>query len=536
MERSSQAIAVLQKVFGYTSFRDGQAHIIDAVLQKRDALVLLPTGGGKSLCYQVPAIVLCQSENNSASHTALVISPLIALMNDQVAQLRAKGIAAAAIHSHLSDEQYLDVMSRLKRQQLAVLYVSPERASLPRFVQNLERIKLSLIAVDEAHCVAQWGHDFRPDYLKLNQLRQVTDAPMIAVTATATPDVSKEIVSNLKLVHPYIHVGDFSRPNLAFSVVHAGTDQARFTALAAVLEKNGLRASVGEGRAIVYCGTRKMVESASDYLNAHGFAAGYYHAGRTALARERVERQFSQRKIRILVATNAFGMGIDYPDIRVVAHVQAPASLEAYYQEAGRASRDGEPGACMMFFSDRDIMMHKRMQQYSSGSFASSKAGASAGIQARQHEGLRAIQRYAHSDRCRQELLCRHFGQENVHPHCGRCDVCTGQVESVQVHNTHVDVPSRMKKQSKRSLKRATSSTSFRPFTGVKLDLESYRKNMARKLKWKSYMVFQNKVMDSIDEIRPKTLRDLEKISGLGPAKIEKFGKDILAIVARNRK
>lgn len=519
--------SILEHVFGYRTFRAGQEHVTNAILEGRDALVLLPTGGGKSLCYQVPAIVRFRSH----AQTAIVISPLIALMNDQVAQLRGRNIPAAAIHSHLSDEAYVEAMEQLRQRRLAMLYVSPERAGSPRFIQTLARTNISLIAIDEAHCVAQWGHDFRPDYLKLSQLREVTRAPLIAVTATATPAVKEEIIANLKLKDPHVYVGDFSRPNLAFSVVHANTDALRFQTLEDVLESHGLRTSLGEGRAIVYGGTRKMVEGTAEHLKTHGFAVGYYHAGRTALTRERVERAFSQRKIRILVATNAFGMGIDYPDIRVVAHVQAPASLEAYYQEAGRASRDGERGTCVMFYGDRDIMMHKRMQQYSG---VHQQGGGSSTVQARQQESLRNIQRYATSDVCRQKQLCMHFGQQSVANSCGCCDVCDPE-ESFEISSSD-DVPVPKWNNNKRRAKQKSNPRQLKSITGVKMDLDSYRKKKARELKWKAYMVFQNKVIEAIDDARPQSLRDLEKISGLGPAKIEKFGKDILGIVTKNRR
>ncbi|HSN30243.1 MAG TPA: RecQ family ATP-dependent DNA helicase, partial [Kofleriaceae bacterium] len=321
-------IEVLREVFGHDRFRHGQQEAVEAVMGGRDALVLLPTGGGKSLCYQVPAIARARA----GAGTTIVISPLIALMNDQVRAMAARGIAVAALHSQCEEEERAETVGRLVRGELAMLYVSPERAVLDGFKRMLARVRIALIAIDEAHCVSQWGHDFRPEYMRLAELRQVVRAPVIALTATATPRVLAEIASSLELDAPVMVRGDFRRPNLAFSVVHASGEAARIATTIEVLERAGLRGTTGRGRGIVYCATRKKAEEVAAALSDAGFAAGYYHAGRTGLARERAQARFELGKTRVLVATNAFGMGIDYPDVRAIVHVQAPGSLEAYYQ------------------------------------------------------------------------------------------------------------------------------------------------------------------------------------------------------------
>jgi ATP-dependent DNA helicase RecQ len=402
-------LEVLHDVFGHQAFRGGQQVAVEAVLAGRDALVLLPTGAGKSVCYQVPAI----AQARRGAGTTIVVSPLIALMNDQVAALVGRGVAAAALHSQCDDEERLATIARLQRGELALIYVSPERAVLDGFKRMLGRTKIAMIAIDEAHCVSQWGHDFRPEYMRLAELRAVCDAPMIALTATATPRVLREIANGLELRDPVIVRGDFRRPNLVFDVVHAGADAARLATTVEALEAAGLRTRTGAGRAIVYCGTRKKAESVAAHLKAAGFAAGHYHAGRTALARDRAQASFTLGRTRVLVATNAFGMGIDYPDVRVIVHFQAPGSLEAYYQEAGRAGRDGESGRCLLLFGPGDLVTQRRISQ-------------NGRRQSFVEEALAAVARYADTWTCRQQQLCAHFTGDVDPTTCGTCDACRG--------------------------------------------------------------------------------------------------------------
>ncbi|MEO7095002.1 MAG: RecQ family ATP-dependent DNA helicase, partial [Polyangiales bacterium] len=304
MDVATDPLAVLSGVFGHAGFRGGQQEAVEAVLTGRDAVVLLPTGAGKSSCYQVPAVLLARHGHG----TTIVVSPLIALMIDQVASLRARGIAAAALHSHQEDAERQDVIAALLRGELAVLYISPERAVQDGFLRLIARTRIALLAIDEAHCVSEWGHDFRPEYMRLRELRDVVRVPTIALTATATPRVMAEIVQSLQLRSPAIVRGDFRRPNLAFEVQQHKGDEARYVATIEALERAGLRAP-NSGRAIIYCATRKKTEAVAERLKQAGFAAGHYHAGRTALARDRAQRGFSSSKTRVLVATSAFGMG-----------------------------------------------------------------------------------------------------------------------------------------------------------------------------------------------------------------------------------
>ena len=356
---SESAREILAEVFGYSGFRYGQERAVSAVISGRDSVVLLPTGGGKSLCYQVPGIAF----HRMGRGTTVVISPLIALMQDQVAALGGVGCAAAALNSHQSEEESREVVHRLLGGELALLYVSPERAVSPSFLRLLKRVEVPLLAVDEAHCVSQWGHDFRPEYMRLHEVRAHVSAPCIALTATATPVVLEEIETSLGLSEPERVCGDFSRPNLSFSVRHRRGHASRMEVLVQAIEDCELRGRTAQGRAIVYCATRKTAEKVAKELKSGGVPATHYHAGRTKLARERAQRSFELGKTKVLVATNAFGMGIDYPDVRLIVHFQAPGSLEAYYQEAGRAGRDGLPARCVLLFGESDLQTQRRLRE-----------------------------------------------------------------------------------------------------------------------------------------------------------------------------
>jgi len=367
----------------------------------RDVVVLLPTGRGKSLCYQVPALVA----RRRGRGTAVVVSPLIALMDDQVSQLSGRGIRAGALHSHRTPEQRVETTAAFEAGALDLLYVSPERAASEAFRQTLEGGPISLLAIDEAHCISQWGHDFRPDYLRLGELRDRVDVPMMALTATATPRTLREVVERLRLRDPERITASFARKNLSFIVRHFEPEHDRVQALRHELDRLKLRDVATGGRAIVYCSTRDSVEAVTHRLRAEGYPVAGYHAGRDATSRDRAQRAFETYKARVLVATSAFGMGVDLPDVRVVVHLQAPGSPEAYYQEAGRAGRDGKASRCVLFFGDDDV----RIQQHLAGS----------------SEALTALVHYAQGEGlCRQQVLCTYLSGEAGEAECGRCDVC----------------------------------------------------------------------------------------------------------------
>ncbi|MFT5356781.1 MAG: ATP-dependent DNA helicase RecQ, partial [Polyangiales bacterium] len=338
------ATDVVREVFGFDNFRAGQAEAIGAAMRGDDAAVLLPTGAGKSLCFQVPAIARARLGHGPT----LVVSPLIALMADQVDALRGRGVRAGALNSHLSAGDARQMISDYEEGEIELLYVSPERAAQDGFRRTLKRRRPGFVAIDEAHCVSQWGHDFRPEYMQLAELREFSDGPMMAVTATATPRVLKELVKRLGLESPHVVRGDFRRPNLSFGVELIAKHDVRTARLIELLDAAGLRGRTVGGKAIIYCSTRKHTEKVASDLASAGFSSRHYHAGRTKIQREKAQHAFAAGRVRVLVATSAFGMGIDFPDVRLVAHFQSPGSLEAYYQEAGRAGRDNEPARCVL--------------------------------------------------------------------------------------------------------------------------------------------------------------------------------------------
>jgi len=395
---SDPALKVLHDVFGYERFRGDQAAIIDTVVAGRDALVLMPTGGGKSLCYQVPALL--------REGAGLVVSPLIALMQDQVRALQESGIEAAFLNSTLSREAQDDVVRRLKSGDIQLLYVAPERLVQPRTRSMLADVPLALIAIDEAHCVSQWGHDFRQDYLALDTLGELfPGVPRMALTATATPIVREEIVERLALNDPAIFVSPFDRPNIRYLVQPKGNARRQLA--------DFLRGHADE-TGIVYCLSRKKVESIAESLQADGYNALPYHAGLSAGMRAEHQHRFLTEDAVIVVATIAFGMGIDRPDVRFVAHLDLPKSIESYYQETGRAGRDGEPAEAWMIYGLQDVVRLRQMVDDSEADEAHKR---------HDRQKLDALLGWCEITACRRRPLLAYFGDDYPEP-CGNCDNC----------------------------------------------------------------------------------------------------------------
>src|SRR3954464_12119706 len=349
MTQPSQTIAdaraALKDHFGYPGFRPGQEAAVESVLAGRDTLVVLPTGGGKSLCYQVPALMLPK--------LTVVISPLISLMKDQVDALTARGLPATFVNSTLTSSQISDRLARAVRGDVKLLYVAPERFDAGSTAERLRDAGVSLLAVDEAHCVSEWGHDFRPSYLRIAQVREKLGwPPTIALTATATPHVRTDIVAQLKLDSPTTIITGFDRVNLSYQVLPTPTDRDKDDALVHLLRGDG-------GLAVVYASTRKAVERIAMLLDRARIPAAAYHAGLDDERRHEVQDAFMSEKVRAIVATNAFGMGIDKPNVRLVLHYAMPGTLEAYYQEAGRAGRDGKPAQCFLLHAFPDRFTHE---------------------------------------------------------------------------------------------------------------------------------------------------------------------------------
>ncbi|MCY3817098.1 MAG: DNA helicase RecQ [Gammaproteobacteria bacterium] len=391
---------LLRSVFGYSAFRPEQEAIIRAVLAGRDALVLMPTGGGKSLCYQIPSML--------RSGVGLVVSPLIALMQDQVAALREHGVAAAFLNSSMSTEDQRQVIGAVRRGELDLLYLAPERLlrEETRTLALLRETKIALIAIDEAHCVSQWGHDFRPEYLGLDVLRDhFPGTPRMALTATADEATREEIVRRLKLTGASRFISGFDRPNIRYTVRMKGGPGADLA---------GFLATRKGQAGIVYCLSRRKVETTAERLREAGFDAWPYHAGLSAGERRRCQAHFQRSDEAIVVATIAFGMGIDKPNVRFVAHTDLPKSLEAYYQETGRAGRDGKPAEAWMCYGLQDVVRLRHMVDQSEAGDEHKRV---------QRARLAALVAWCEITRCRRAALLAYFGERYAGP-CGNCDIC----------------------------------------------------------------------------------------------------------------
>ena len=391
------ALEVLQSVFGYESFREQQAEIIEDTIQGHDTFVLMPTGGGKSLCYQIPALV--------RTGTTIVVSPLIALMQDQVSALKAYGIRAEYYNSSLDPDTEHQVMRQLHMGELDLLYVSPERLLQQNFLNQLQSLPIGLFAIDEAHCISQWGHNFRPEYARMGGLRELfPQVPFIALTATADHATRQDILDKLHLHQPKVHVSSFDRPNIRYNVLEKSNP---FKQLSTFLEDHT------DNSGIVYALSRKKVEEVAEKLKAEGFKAKAYHAGLPAQVRQTVHQQFLRDEVDIVVATVAFGMGIDKPNVRFVVHYDLPKNIEGYYQETGRAGRDGLPSEALLLFSMQDVVTAKHFVEQVPDE------------EQRRIENfkLSSMVNFSEAQNCRRNVLLNYFGEPS-HKACGNCDVC----------------------------------------------------------------------------------------------------------------
>jgi len=398
---TSRAVDTLHRVFGYSSFRGQQAEIVDQIVAGGDALVLMPTGGGKSLCYQIPALL--------REGVGVVVSPLIALMQDQVDTLQQADVRAAFLNSSQDFRSLVDTERRLLNGELDLIYVAPERLLSDRFISLLEQLvarrQVALFAIDEAHCVSQWGHDFRPEYIQLSQLHErFPTVPRIALTATADQQTRQEIITRLRLEDARLYVDSFDRPNIRYTIVERDNPRKQLLTF--------LGAHHGEA-GIVYCLSRRKVDETAAWLSAQGIPALPYHAGLTAADRQRHQYRFLREDGLVMVATIAFGMGIDKPDVRFVAHLDLPRSVEAYYQETGRGGRDGDPAEAWMTYGLNDVVIHRQMIEDSSAPIEQKRV---------EREKLDSMLAYCESASCRRVVLLNHFG-EQAEP-CGNCDVC----------------------------------------------------------------------------------------------------------------
>ncbi len=395
----------LRRIFGFQNFRPNQEEIVSALLERRDVFAVMPTGGGKSLCYQLPAHML--------EGLCVVVSPLISLMKDQVDAAKANGLDAEFLNSSLSGKERFRVFQALENHQLDLLYVSPERFAMPEFMTTLKQARVSFFAIDEAHCISEWGHDFRPDYLSLsNIVKYFPKSAVAAFTATATHKVSADIVSKLGLRNPHLTRASFDRPNLFYQVVPKDNLDLQLLQF--------LREHQGES-GIIYRTTRKSVESTAEFLQEQGVKALAYHAGLTPNQRKENQDSFNRDEANVVVATIAFGMGIDKSNVRFVLHGDLPKNMEGYYQETGRAGRDGEPAHCRLFFNRSDIVRIRYFIEQTE-SPAEKKVA---------EEQLFQIVRFAEANACRRKNLLGYFGETYEKDNCKTCDVCMGDVERV---------------------------------------------------------------------------------------------------------
>ncbi len=389
---------ILKKYYGYDGFRPGQEQLIHAILSGKDALGIMPTGGGKSICYQVPALLL--------EGVTIVISPLISLMKDQVDTLKEYGIKAELINSTLSNAEFREIIANARVGEYKILYVAPERLETDSFLELIKEIPIAMVAVDEAHCVSQWGHDFRPSYRRIHQiLAYLPQRPIVAAfTATATPQVKEDIIKLLELDDPFGLMGSFDRPNLYFEVRKPNNKLKEVEAY--------LKEHTGES-GIIYCSTRKNVDELWDRLNRLGLGCTRYHAGLTETERSLNQEAFLYDESPLIIATNAFGMGIDKPNVRFVLHYNMPKNMESYYQEAGRAGRDGEVSECILLFSTQDIMTNRFLIE--NGSWMSRSI---------EYEKLNSMVDYCNTEGCLRSYILTYFGQEALEEGCHNCGSC----------------------------------------------------------------------------------------------------------------
>ena len=487
---------VLKKYFGYEEFRPLQKEIIERVLAGKDCVVLMPTGGGKSLCFQLPALMI--------DGIAIVISPLISLMKDQVDALQTNGITTDFINSTLSQNEITSVMDKAKKGEIKILYIAPERLAVLGFEDFLHTLKISLVAIDEAHCISEWGHDFRPDYGNLKMLRKkFPRIPLIALTATATEKVREDIVKQLSLENSKVFISSFNRPNLNYTVL---PKKNSFKSILALLG-NHKNESV-----IIYCFSRNDTETLVSNLNGCGFKAAAYHAGLDSKIRKENQEKFIRDEVNIMVATIAFGMGIDKPDVRLVIHHSLPKSVEGYYQETGRAGRDGLPARCVLFFSYADKFKHEYFIQDIVDAEEQKKA----------RENLNQVLRYGNLYGCRRKFLLRYFNEDYKETNCGNCDGCVAQTP---LEISKINLSATKQKTSFPSIINGTYDSIFFE------ELKKTRTQEARRLNVPPYMIFGDRALREMATNFPQTSTDFLKISGVGNQKLSQFGERFISVI-----
>ena len=496
----------LKQYFGYDSLRTGQEELINGILAGHDVLGIMPTGAGKSLCYQLPALML--------KGITLVISPLISLMSDQVKALNQAGVHAAYINSSLTENQIRMALSYASQGRYKIIYVAPERLNTPRFLDFACNADISMLTVDEAHCISQWGQDFRPSYLEIaGFLTRLPRRPIVsAFTATATERVKNDIVASLGLNNPVTMVTGFDRPNLFFRVVTRKGGSQKDNSIINYVKKHE------DESGIIYCATKKNVDKLYTLLNEQGISAGRYHAGLSNDERKQNQEDFTYDRIRVMVATNAFGMGIDKSNVRYVLHYNMPQSLEYYYQEAGRAGRDGEEAECVLFFSKQDIMINKFLLQNkaSAGDVASD-------IQktANDQRKLQQMINYCETDKCLREFILSYFG-DTMPCICNKCSNCV--VVEDEEEETYVETGKKRKKAAQLAGLNELGAALFEK-------LRSVRTELAAEKSVPPYIICSDKTLKDMCAKLPRDKEQLADVYGMGEQKIQNYGEAFVTAV-----
>ena len=495
----TEARRLLYEHFGFSSFRGAQETLIAALLAGRDALGIMPTGAGKSMCYQIPALML--------PGITLVISPLISLMQDQVRALKAAGIRGAYLNSSLTYPQYLKALDNARMGMYKIIYVAPERLGTEEFSRFAQSVEISLVAVDEAHCVSQWGHDFRPSYMSIAPfVASLPQRPILAAfTATATPSVREDILAHLGLRQPEIAVTGFDRENLIFRVLRP-TDK-RGTLLEFVKQHQ-----MDSG--IVYCSTRKQVERVTEFLRENGISAAGYHAGMSEQDRREIQNQFLFDKLRVMVATNAFGMGIDKQNVGYVVHYNMPKNMEAYYQEAGRAGRDGSKAECLLLYGAGDV----HTAEFFINSSTEDVEGGPQAVLARrriEYDKLEKMKNYCFTSDCLRHYILSYFGEDSP-ARCGNCGNCLARA----------NIFAALKQRTQRSA--ASTERSLYEM------LRSVRMDFAEKASLPPELVFSDRTLREMAAQKPQNEYEMLQIPGVSPVKYQMYGKTFLKVIQRN--
>lgn len=496
----------LKQYFGYDSLRTGQEELINGILSGHDVLGIMPTGAGKSLCYQLPALML--------NGITLVISPLISLMSDQVKALNQAGVHAAYINSSLTENQIRMALSYASQGRYKIIYVAPERLNTPRFLDFACNADISMLTVDEAHCISQWGQDFRPSYLEIaGFLTRLPRRPIVsAFTATATERVKNDIVASLGLNNPVTMVTGFDRPNLFFRVVTRKGGSQKDNSIINYVKKHE------DESGIIYCATKKNVDKLYTLLNEQGISAGRYHAGLSNDERKQNQEDFTYDRIRVMVATNAFGMGIDKSNVRYVLHYNMPQSLEYYYQEAGRAGRDGEEAECVLFFSKQDIMINKFLLQnkISAGDVASDMQKT-----ANDQRKLQQMINYCETDKCLREFILSYFG-DTTPCICNKCSNCV--VVEDEEEETYVETGKKRKKAAQLAGLNELGAALFEK-------LRSVRTELAAEKSVPPYIICSDKTLKDMCAKLPRDKEQLADVYGMGEQKIQNYGEAFVTAV-----